>query len=155
MFELSLSNWPQASKLLDRGIDVSPLLNNIAETILTSIDRRFEAEESAEGKPWVASHRATQEGGQTLSDSGKFRRSFAYDAQGDHIKIGTNWPWANTHHYGVKIKPLSGKYLAFNGIFVKEVNIPARPVLGFSDSDKKIIEVQINNHIKDRLGALV
>ena len=59
------------------------------------------------------------------------------------VVIGSNKIYAAVHQFGATITPKSGQYLTFwmGGRLVKarSVTIPARPYLGISDDDSKIM----------------
>lgn len=150
-FNFALHHFSENITKLKTPINLSLVLSDIGEELLTSVDRRFDKEETADGKKWPKSWRA-KNGGKTLSDTTHFRRSFTKNVDGYQVEIGTNWKWANTHHYGARIKPKKAKRLAFQSggqmIFAKEVNIPARPVLGVSQADENLIEAIVLRKIK-------
>ncbi len=153
--QVTLAGLGFAYSQLKQKLDMHMLMNDLGDMLRNQVDRRFEAQISPSGKPWPKSWRVMMnQGGQTLSDSGKFRKSFTYEASNSQAQVGTNWPWAKTHHYGAKIKPKNKKYLRFPGaegwVFAKEVNIPARPVLGFSEIDNLLIQKTVENHLKKR-----
>lgn len=80
--------------------DLSPVLKTVGETVRTSIVRNFEKT----GRPakWKKSHRAKEEGGQTLSDKGRLKNSFTVDVNRDSVRVGTNVVYAAVHHFGAK-----------------------------------------------------
>lgn len=117
------------------------LARNVAETALEQIATSFERERDPWDRPWDKSLRASLEGGQTLSDTGRLRRSFTYRATDRGFSVGTNVRYAATHQYGATIRRKRAKYLRFRlpggsrprkggrgrWVQVKEVTIPARP----------------------------
>lgn len=117
------------------------LARNVAETALEQIATSFEQERDPYDKPWDKSLRANLEGGQTLSDTGRLRRSFTYQANARGFVVGTNVRYAAIHQYGGTIRPKRAKYLRFRlaggtgkrkggrgqWAQAKQVTIPARP----------------------------
>jgi len=117
------------------------------------------------GRPWKKSLRAELEGGQTLSDTGRLRRSFGYGANPSGFSIGTNVRYAATHQYGATIAAKRAPYLKFRlaggsrkrksgrgrWVQVKSVTIPARPFIpepGLSPAWKSAIESAIRSYIR-------
>ena len=87
-----------------------------------------------------ASRRALEDGGETLTDSGRLRRSIDYAATSNKVMVGSNLPYARIHQLGGVIVPKKAKKLVFKGHdgttrAVDKVTIPARPYLGVSESD--------------------
>lgn len=117
------------------------LARNVAETALEQIATSFEQERDPYDKPWDKSLRANLEGGQTLSDTGRLRRSFTYRADERGFVVGTNVRYAAIHQYGGVIRPKRAKYLRFRlaggsgkrkggrgrWVQTERVVIPARP----------------------------
>lgn len=113
----------------------------VAEAALEEIARSFERERDPWDKPWERSLRASLEGGQTLSDTGRLRRSFTYRSNADGFIVGTNVRYAAIHQYGGIIRPKRAKYLRFrlaggsgrrksgrgHWVQTEQVAIPARP----------------------------
>lgn len=113
----------------------------VAEAALEQIAVSFAGEKDPWDRPWPKSLRAELEGGQTLSDTGRLRRSFTYQASPRGFVVGTNVRYAATHQYGATIRPKRAKYLRFRlpggsrprkggrgrWVQVKQVVIPARP----------------------------
>jgi len=71
----------------------------------------FATETDPYGRRWQPSLRAELESGQTLSDTGRLRRSFRWRAQPDGFWLGTNVIYAAAHQYGAVIRPKHGRYL--------------------------------------------
>lgn len=137
-----------------------------AEAARERVAASFAEERDPWGRPWKKSLRAKLEAGQTLSDTGRLRRSFAYRATPKGFIIGTNVIYAATHQYGALIRAKRAKYLKFRlaggsrrrksgrGAFVqtKAVIIPPRPFISaptLSLSWKSAIEAAIKGYIDD------
>lgn len=119
------------------------LARNVAEVALGQIATSFEQERDPYDKPWDKSLRANLEGGQTLSDTGRLRRSFTYSANPRGFIVGTNVQYAAIHQYGGTIRPKRAKYLRFrlaggsgrrksgrgHWVQTEQVAIPARPFI--------------------------
>ncbi len=94
----------------------------------------FENERSPGGEGWDKSDRAEEEGGQTLSDTGRLKSSVSVSAGADSVEVGTNAIYAAIHQFGGDIKPKKGRALKFNGIMRSKVTMPARPFLPDEDN---------------------
>lgn len=121
------------------------LMNSVGEALVSGTIDRFQKEETPEGEKWEPSGRATNEGGQTLSDTGLLKKSIEYAATPDLVMVGTNKPYSLIHQKGGIITPKKGKYLKFKGsngkdAFVKQVTIPARPYIGVSKADMEEVK---------------
>lgn len=130
-------------------IDIKGINKSIAEGIRTSTMERFRTEKNPDGKKWKTSIRAREEGGKTLTKSGKLKTSIRSTASVSGFAVGTNDIRAATLQFGDErtIRPRRGPVLRFRidgrWISKKEVHvkIPARPFLGISeDDDKEIIK---------------
>ncbi len=92
----------QVARLLaevDRHLNnATPAMRAIGEIVHRSIARNF----ASAGRPlaWKKSRRAKEEGGQTLTDTARLRRSFTVEAGRDYAAVGTNDVRAAVHHLG-------------------------------------------------------
>lgn len=129
-------------------LELRGALNAMAEGLRTSTVERFLEEESPEGKPWKPSIRASEEnGGKTLTQTGKLKSSIRKRVSGSGLAVGTNDIRAATHQFGDTrtIRARNGKYLRFKvgGQWRKaasvRVIIPPRPFLGISKADEQEI----------------
>ena len=131
--------------------DLRPEMDEIGQSLVTSVIDRFERERGPGGAPWKTSARAGREGGRTLSDSGRLRASITHRAGRDSVEVGTNVAYAAIHQFGGKtaprtIRPRNKKALYWPGARhpVAQVNhpgstIPARPFLGIDEDDRASI----------------
>ncbi len=143
--------------------NLRPVMKEIGEVVRTSVERNF----AAGGRPkWDESARVKREGGQTLSLTGRLRRSFArpgaVQAGNDRVAIGTNVVYAAIHQLGGKIgphtiKPKKAKSLFWPGSRhpVKSVNhpgsvIPPRPFLMVQNEDWTEIKNVVNRYLSMR-----
>lgn len=133
------------SEAIRRAGDLTPLMEQIGTVLEFSVSERFKNSVGPGGTPWPVSHRAREVGGKTLVDKGHLRDSISKEASARSVVIGTNMPYAHVHQFGALIEPKTvdedaTAKLAFrlpNGQFVMvdQVEIPARPFLGFDDAD--------------------
>lgn len=121
------------TRLQGRMGNLSPAMRAIGETVRRSVERNFEAQ----GRPgkWPPSQRVLRTGGQTLSITGRLRRSFSVHATGSRATVGTNVIYAAIHQMGGK----AGKG--------HKATIPARPFLMVQDEDWAEINRQLAEYI--------
>lgn len=116
------------------------LMESIGEALVSGTLKRFDAGEDPEGNQWEPSGRASEDGGQTLTNTGRLRRSIDYAATAGKVMVGSNLAYARIHQEGGTITPRNAKKLVFTGrggknVAVDKVTIPARPYLGVSEAD--------------------
>lgn len=115
------------------------LAETIGEQLVSSTLKRFEDEEGPDGEGWDKSHRADDEGGQTLTDKGTLKGSVHYEASPVMVAVGSNDIRFAIHQFGGEIRPKSAKKLVFQAggktIFAKKVKMPARPSIGINEED--------------------
>jgi phage virion morphogenesis protein len=113
-----------------------PMAEEIAAAGAADTDRRFETETAPSGEAWPQSIRAREQGGQTLTDSARLRRSIAWQAGADWAAWGTNVVYAGIHQFGGEIVPKSADALYFRIgerlIKTSKVDAPRREFLGLS-----------------------
>jgi len=149
--------------LTARMRNLQPVMREIGEIVRTSVERNF----AASGRPkWSESARIKREGGQTLSLTGRLRRSFArpgaVQAGSDRVAVGTNVVYAAIHQSGGTtgahiIKPKKAKALFWPGARhpVKSVNhpgsvTPPRPFLMVQNEDWTEVKNVINHYLSMR-----
>lgn len=147
-------------EIMARTGNLRPVMQTVGEIVRTSVERNF----AASGRPaWLPSGRVKREGGQTLSKTGRLRRSFslpeAITAGDDYVAVGTDVIYAAIHQFGGKtpprtIVPLQKKALFWPGAKhpVKSVQhpgskIPARPFLMVQAEDWTEIRHAINDYL--------
>lgn len=95
--------------------------------------------------------------GGVLKDTGRMLASFNYQISSDTLVLGFDGArdakLAGWHHGGTDpytIDPKEKKALSFAGIVRRRVNhpgLPARPLVGFPDSDKSLVENVTVDHL--------
>ncbi|MBQ6664922.1 MAG: phage virion morphogenesis protein [Synergistaceae bacterium] len=99
---------------------------------------RFGKEQSPDGTKWkklassTIKHRMKRHKNgnmKILQDTGALRQSIAFEAGDNSVKVGSKLKYARTHQFG-------------------RGNIPARPFLGVTDSEKKHITDMFRAYIK-------
>lgn len=149
-------NWGGFDKAIGNALkkmaDKKALMASVGEALVSGTIKRFIREEDPKGNAWEKSRRAQDEGGQTLSDTARLRKSIDYAATPARVMVGSNVKYARIHQLGGVIKPKKGKYLKFKGkkgkdMFVKQVKIPARPFIGISDADMKEVRATMQDFL--------
>ena len=135
-----------------------PLLTSIGNEMVTSVSRRFETGTAPDGSRWPESLRARLTGGQTLIKSGRLRDSIAETGPqltARSVEVGTNVVYAAIHQFGGVIRARRAKALRVPGIgFRKSVTIPARPYLGLSDTDARVIQDLTEDWLRKKLAKM-
>ena len=150
------------ARLLRGTSDLTPLMREIGTVIETSVSERFEQGKGPGGIEWPRSIRVKMQGGQTLVESARLRDSIVSEPDPHGVETGTNVPYAATHQFGAFIEPKSvdtdaTSKLAFtlpNGQFVMvdQVEIPARPFLGFDDQDEEDIRDVTEAYLRELIN---
>jgi phage virion morphogenesis protein len=147
---------------LDRLIpeDWPKILNAIGVFEVSATGQRFFDQVSPAGKPWKPSGRVKRDGGKTLTDKGQLAGSVTHKTHPStrSVSVLSNKEYSAIHQYGGVIKAKDGGYLHFIGadgkdVFVKEVNMPARPYLGFSEQDLQDICDMVGDWLTRRASA--
>lgn len=136
------------------------ILGSIGESLLRVNRDRHNAGLAPDGTKWAPLKPSTlqeKRKGGILYKTGEMLRAFNYQVDADTLTLGfdgqRNANLATWHHEGTAphlIKPLTKKALRFGGRFAKKVNhpgLPSRPLLGFPDSDQKLVRNLINDHL--------
>jgi phage gpG-like protein len=82
------------------GPEYENLKKDIGETLRDQTVNRFIAEIDLFEKPWKPSQRAVDQGGQTLTDTGRLKNSITFNVGGDFIEVGTNVEYAEPLQLG-------------------------------------------------------
>jgi phage gpG-like protein len=144
------------------------MLGSIGESLLRVNNERHEKGLAPDGTPWKPLAKSTLEQGNRrggpLNKTGDLLRSFHYQVSQDNLILGFDGAFeakkALWHHFGTKpyiIRPINKKALVFAGVVVKRVNhpgLPARPLVGFPDSDKQLVAEVTADHLKRTLNRI-
>lgn len=111
-----------------RGLHVA-----LAHAMRNSTLQRFARAVGPDGTPWKSSKRVeaakrAKKRRKTLVATGDLRRSIATQAWSDYAAVGTNLVYARIHQLGGEAGPKA-----------RRVTIPARPFLGLSAEDDRLI----------------
>ena len=128
-----------------------------------TINERFKKEQSPNGEKWkplsvmtkaMRSKKHKKGNIKILQDSGELRRSIAYEAGNNYVKVGSVLKYARIHQFGGSIN-VSNKqrgYLLHRGFHVgRTITIQARPFLGISQQELKHIKSMFKSYIKRRI----
>ncbi len=133
------------------NFDFEGLHKEMASYVLERSEEHFEKEEGPGGEKWEPSLRAKEEGGKTLQDSRRLKRSLTFKATRFQAQIGTNDIRARVHNDGLKIKAKSAKALVFKigDVVVKRKTIQAkkRTFVGLDKGDVKNLRQIVNDNI--------
>lgn len=112
------------ARLLTRIHDLTPIMRQIGETLMTSTSRRFESSQDPQGRAWPgvgAFAPSAQRGGGPLSGKHLNRPGlgYAYQAGRDQVELGTRLVYGLHHQFGTQgkggalpdITPTRGKFL--------------------------------------------
>jgi phage virion morphogenesis protein len=125
------------NRLLSQSDDLSPALREIGEHMLESTQNRMSRELSPDGQSWEPLSINTIENKSLSGQSDKILRGYGtladllnYQINGNQLMFGSNMEYAATHQFGRE-----------------RANIPARPLLGVSDSDEVEILDILRSHL--------
>lgn len=119
---------PALAGLLNAGENLYPFLDEIGGQLVTETQDRFEDGVGPDGGAWEVSAAARQRGGKTLKESNQLVTGLTHQANGNELVWGSNEVYAAIHQFGGE----TGRN--------KSVTLPARPFLGLSDADERMIE---------------
>ncbi len=133
--------------------NTTPIMRAVGVGLVEGTHTRFEQAVDPEGNPWaplLPAYKAIKRGPGILRESamrGGLMGSITFRAGADTVEVGTNKIYAAVHQYGATIVPVKATHLRFflSGGLVEadSVTIPARPYLGVSTEDARMIEETI------------
>ena len=139
--------------------NTTPIMAAIGTGIVGSTHQRFVSQTDPDGAAWQALNPEYAEGkrnSRILSESGRLRDSISSSPGRDEVQVGTNVIYAAAHQFGVTITPKNGTHLIFsiNGrtVGAKSVTIPARPFLGISADDQRMIAEIVFGFLRRKVG---
>ena len=138
------------NRLIAAGSDMTPLMRDIGEHLLSTTRERFRSQSAPDGTPWAplsesTKSKKTRNVGKILTERGILSGNLAYRAARDEVLVGSPTIYAGTHQFG-----------AARGAFRAEPpipwgTIPARPFLGISADDDSEIRALINDYLAEQL----
>jgi len=143
----------EMAALVASGEDLGEFNDALGLILESNTIDRFDRETGPDGDKWKPSERAKAEGGKTLTDSGRLKGSITYEADARSIRVGTNVIYAGPHQDGLnKNQAVAGHKRRMTQVFGRklqspievivpafnrDMNIPARPFLGFGHEDEQ------------------
>lgn len=131
--------------------DMTPLMQNIGEILVTSTTERFKTGESPDGVRWAAKSQATLNAYARLPDrvdtrplfgpNGRLHAKIFAEPERDQVAVGSGEPYAAMMQFG-------GSKSQFPHLWG---DIPARPFLGISPTDATNIVAEIEEWLKAAL----
>ena len=120
--------------------DLTPVCGDIGEFVLNRTRERFNSQTAPDGSPWAAlspgyAQRKKRNKDKILTLRGNLRGLPNYRAGPHEVRIGTPLIYGATHQFG---NP--------------NLNIPARPFLGLSQSDEQELLDILNDHLSRAMG---
>lgn len=122
---------------------LEPALDEIGATIAASVMLNFTGQHDPDGNAWkplsdatLANRRGGE--GQILRDTGRLNRSITHNVTSQSVEIGSDIVYANMMQFG-------GKKADYPWLWGE---IPERPFVGVSESDKAEILAILSNHLE-------
>jgi len=132
-----------------RGLvsDLTPAMREIGEVLTQSTIDRFKTSTAPDGGRWAPNKPSTlarKRGTRPLiGETGLLSSQFAPRAGPRYVEISTPMEYAATHQYGAR----RGQYgRSRRGAPIPWGDIPARPFLGLSESDRRAVMEIIEEH---------
>lgn len=150
-------------RLQKKAANLHPCLKNIGLHLEESTQQRFNKEEDPAGIHWAALKSSTlkrKKGTKILTESSGMRDSIISAVRNNGLRVGTNKVYAATHQFGRDKMPehkrtvttVFGKKLKFPvwaQVRSYDPKIPARPFLGFSNTDREEIMAIMQDYLKE------
>lgn len=150
------------NQLIAAGGDPHPPLREIGTHLRSRLVLRFQAGIAPDGTPWKPAKRP-RPGGKLLVDRGHLRNSFNWQLLRQGLVFGSALIYAAAHHFGVnkaaaigahtrRVTQAFGKPLAFP-VFqsvkphTRQMNLPARPLIGWTPDDANFARAAFNRHL--------
>ncbi|WP_306602538.1 phage virion morphogenesis protein [Azonexus sp.] len=159
--EFQASHVAQIMEAIRREVATpQQMLGSVGESLLIENQDRHKAGVDPDGNPWKELAESTKSAGPRkggpLMRTGRMLRNLNYQVTSDSLRLGFDsgdgFP-AIFHQDGSRphvITAKKGKSLKFGGIYRKRVNHPGLPVrrlLGFPDSDQRLIADVLADHL--------
>lgn len=129
------------TRLLERSANLQPVFAEIGSALQATTEDRFEAETGPDGQAWAAHSPVTLlkrgASAKKLRHRNHLYQSLSYAAGRLQAAVGTNRTYARIHQLGGK---------AGRG---RKVTIPARPYLGVSTDDRRMIAEILTDHLAE------
>lgn len=154
----------ELKQVAERMSEPQKALKECGLVLLRSIARNFKAG----GRPvrWKKSKRAKREGGQTLVDTARLKKSVTMQVSGKKLIVGTNVKYAAIHHLGGRISQnvtvkkfwrymdkAFGKRIPARKVLVRshqrhmKFEMPERPFVMVQDEDWRVFRRIIGDYV--------
>jgi phage virion morphogenesis protein len=146
------------AKDIGRLAGTEALMDEIGGALVAWSTRNFELERAPDGTPWKKSRRALDEGGQTLTKSGRLRQSQTHVYGRSFAEAGNNLIYGGVHQLGATIVPRQARALVFQiggqTVVAQKVTIPARPYMGIGGGDdERELAAIVGDFFDGRVGG--
>ena len=133
-------------RLAMRMGDTTPIMGAIGTGLVEGTNDRARRAVDPDGQSWaplMPAYAAIKRGPGILRASGELMDSITRRAGPTSVEVGTNRIYGGVHQHGATIKPVTAKRLVFRlaggMVAAASVTIPARPFLGISAEDERMI----------------
>ncbi len=143
--QLTISNAAEVKAAFEalqaKLADLTPVFQDIGESMLNRTRERFNSQTAPDGTPWAAlspgyAKRKKRNKDKILTLHGRLRGTLNYRASKNEVRIGTPLIYGATHQFGDPQR-----------------FIPARPFLGLSQSDEQELLDILNDHLSRAMGG--
>jgi phage gpG-like protein len=167
-YEISLDTerFGRLLQKLQQAFSSNEILTSFGETLLNANRERHRTGSDPEGQPWKPLKHPDQpqnRRGGPLNRTGRMLQNLHYQVDGDTLRLGFDdgdgFP-AKFHQEGSAAHDIvarNKKALVFMGIVRKRVRhpgLPARPLLGFPESDKRLLEMVAADHLEEATNGV-
>ena len=142
------------NRLVAAGRDLTPLMREIGEHLLTTTRERFVTQTAPDGTPWTplsetTKRRKRRNKDKVLTERGFLRGNLTFQAGSDEVLVGSPSIYAGTQQFGAK-KGAFGS--TSKGAPIPWGDIPARPFLGLSHDDETEIGHLVIDYLNEQLS---
>ena len=142
------------NRLIAAGRDLTPLMREIGEHLLTTTRERFVTQTAPDGTPWTplsetTKRRKRRNKDKVLTERGFLRGNLTFQAGSDEVLVGSPSIYAGTQQFGAK-KGAFGS--TSKGAPIPWGDIPARPFLGLSHDDETEIGHLVIDYLNEQLS---
>lgn len=155
--QLTISNAAEVKAAFEslqaRLADLTPVFQDIGESMLNRTRERFNSQTAPDGTAWAPlspGYKASKKrnADKILTLFGRLRGTLNYQAGKNEVRIGTPLIYGATHQFGAK----KGSFgTTRRGSPIPWGDIPARPFLGLSPSDEQELLDILNDHLSQAM----
>ncbi|WP_215762848.1 phage virion morphogenesis protein [Acetobacter sp. P1H12_c] len=144
-------------RIADIGRDPSSVLNALGAGIVRHTEQRMNAGVDPRGVRWDSYaplnpyYASSKKGPRILIASRQLQQSLIWRSQGNVLVWGSNKIYSRIHQLGGIIQPKNKRWLSFEMggrlWHLDNVEIPARPYLGFTDQDRTFLIEELEDYL--------